>query len=34
MLIGNTAEAILDQIECSVLAFKTGDAKTPVSLEH
>lgn len=30
--IGNTAETILDQIGCSVLAVKPRDFKTPVSL--
>lgn len=31
--IGNTAEAILDQIGCSVLAVKPTDFRTPVSFE-
>ena len=31
-LLGNTAEAILDQVECSILAVKPADFVTPVSL--
>jgi len=33
LFIGNTAEAILEQIECSVLAVKPEGFETPVSLE-
>ncbi len=32
LLIGNTAEAILDQLTCSVLAVKPADFKTEISL--
>jgi nucleotide-binding universal stress UspA family protein len=32
LIIGNTAEAILDQLTCSVLAIKPSDFKTPVKL--
>jgi nucleotide-binding universal stress UspA family protein len=31
--IGNTAEAILEQIDCSVLAVKPDGFETPVSSE-
>jgi nucleotide-binding universal stress UspA family protein len=34
LFIGNTAEAMLEQIECSVLAVKPEGFKTPVSLKH
>ena len=34
MIIGNTAEAILDQIECSVLAVKPPGFITPVKLDE
>lgn len=34
LFIGNTAEAILEQIECSVLAVKPKGFKTPVSLDE
>ncbi len=30
LIIGNTAEAILDQVDCSVLAVKPADFETPV----
>ena len=33
MIIGNTAEAILSRVKCSVLAVKPPDFETPVSLE-
>ena len=33
LFIGNTAEAILEQIECSVLAVKPDGFVTPVSLD-
>jgi nucleotide-binding universal stress UspA family protein len=33
LLIGNTAEAILDQIACSVLAVKPHDFRTPIQIE-
>lgn len=33
LFIGNTAEAILEQIECSVLAIKPAGFVTPVTLE-
>jgi len=33
LIIGNTAEAILDQLTCSVLAIKPHGFKTPVTLE-
>jgi nucleotide-binding universal stress UspA family protein len=33
LFIGNTAEAMLEQIDCSVLAVKPEGFKTPVSLE-
>jgi nucleotide-binding universal stress UspA family protein len=33
LFIANTAEAILEQIECSVLAVKPEGFETPVSLE-
>lgn len=33
LIIGNTAEAILDQLACSVLAIKPAGFKTPVELE-
>lgn len=33
LIIGNTAEAILDQITCSVLAIKPPGFKTPVKLD-
>ncbi len=33
LFIGNTAEAILEQIDCSVLAVKPEGFETPVSLE-
>lgn len=32
LIIGNTAEAILDQLECSVLAIKPPGFKTPVKV--
>jgi nucleotide-binding universal stress UspA family protein len=32
-LMGNTAETILNQINCSVLAIKPPDFKTPITLE-
>ena len=34
LLIGNTAEAILNQIDCSVLAVKPEGFETPVALEE
>ena len=34
LIIGNTAEAILDQLSCSVLAVKPPGFITPVKLEH
>ncbi len=33
LIIGNTAEAILDQLHCSVLAIKPPGFKTPVTIE-
>ena len=33
-IIGNTAETILNQIDCSVLAIKPPGFATPVTLEH
>lgn len=33
LLIGNTAEAILDQLACAVLALKPAGFRTPVTLE-
>lgn len=33
LIIGNTAEAILDQLECSVLAIKPPGFKTPVTFD-
>jgi len=33
LIIGNTAEAILDQLSCSVLAIKAPGFKTPVKIE-
>jgi len=33
LIIGNTAEAILDQLTCSVLAIKPPGVKTPVKIE-
>ena len=33
-IIGNTAEAILNQIECSVLALKPGGFVSPVTLKE
>lgn len=33
LFIGNTAEAILEQVDCSVLAVKAEGFETPVSLE-
>jgi nucleotide-binding universal stress UspA family protein len=32
MFMGNTADRILDQVKCSVLALKPGDFETPISL--
>ncbi len=32
LIIGNTAEAILEQVQCSVLAIKPKDFKTPVTI--
>ena len=32
LLIGNTAESILNQLECSVLALKPEGFKSPVTL--
>ena len=32
-IMGNTAETILNQINCSVLAIKPSEFKTPVTLE-
>jgi nucleotide-binding universal stress UspA family protein len=32
-LMGNTAETILNQIDCSVLAIKPPDFQTPVTLQ-
>ncbi|WP_432648854.1 universal stress protein [Methylomarinum roseum] len=32
-LIGNTAEAILDQLQCSVLAIKPPGFRSPVTIE-
>jgi len=34
LIIGNTAEAILDQLTCSVLAIKPPGFKTPVKLDE
>lgn len=34
LIIGNTAEAILDQLACSVLAIKPPGFKTPVKLDE
>ncbi len=34
LLIGNTAEAILDQLACAVLALKPAGFRTPVTLEE
>ena len=34
LIIGNTAEAVLDQLECSVLAVKPPGFVTPVKLEE
>jgi len=34
LLIGNTAEAILDQLTCSVLAIMPPGFKTPVKLDE
>ncbi|OPL14582.1 MAG: universal stress protein [delta proteobacterium ML8_D] len=34
IIIGNTAEAILDQLRCSVLAIKPPGFKTPVKLDE
>jgi nucleotide-binding universal stress UspA family protein len=34
LIIGNTAEAILDQLACSVLAIKPPGFKTPVKVEE
>ncbi|EIM65507.1 universal stress protein [Desulfobacter postgatei] len=34
LIIGNTAEAILDQLTCSVLAIKPSGFKTPVKLDE
>ncbi len=34
LIIGNTAEAILDQLRCSVLAIKPPGFKTPVKLDE
>ena len=34
LIIGNTAEAILDQLSCSVLAIKPRDFKTPVKFDE
>ncbi len=33
-LMGNTAETILNRIDCSVLAIKPGGFVTPVTLEE
>jgi len=33
LFIGNTAETILEQIECSVLAVKPEGFRTPVSVD-
>ena len=33
-LIGNTAEQILDRIECSVLAMKPYDFQSPITLKR
>ena len=33
VIIGNTAEAILNRVTCSVLAVKPPDFETPVTLE-
>ncbi len=33
LIIGNTAESVLSQISCSVLAVKPPDFVTPVTLE-
>lgn len=33
LIIGNTAEAILDQLSCSVLAIKPPGFKTPIKIE-
>ena len=34
LIIGNTAEAILDQLTCSVLAIKPAGFKTPVKFDE
>ena len=34
LFMGNTAETILDQLECSVLAIKPPGFVTPVTLEE
>jgi nucleotide-binding universal stress UspA family protein len=34
LIIGNTAEAILDQLTCSVLAIKPPGFKTPVNFDE
>ncbi|HOO46868.1 MAG TPA: universal stress protein, partial [Deltaproteobacteria bacterium] len=34
LIIGNSAEAILDQLECSVLAIKPPGFKTPVGFDE
>ncbi len=34
VLIGNTAEAVLDQLMCSVLAIKPVGFKTPVKIDE
>jgi len=34
LLIGNTAEVILNNLECSVLAVKPADFATPVSFSE
>jgi nucleotide-binding universal stress UspA family protein len=34
LLMGNTAETILNQIDCSVLAIKPPGFKTPVTLQE
>jgi nucleotide-binding universal stress UspA family protein len=33
LIMGNTAEAILEQLDCSVLAIKPPGFVTPVSLQ-
>jgi len=34
LLVGNTAERLLDQLDCSLLTVKPGDFVSPVGLEE